>query len=104
MARIGPLKQKPSIEDAVSIEEAYFFLRTATWDQEDFKQYVGLFEAKGYQAGYDDGYEYHKETQSSEIEFERGYERGFKDGENEGWQQGYDQGYGEANRDEEYRR
>lgn len=104
MGTASTVKHKPSISDAVSIDEAYFFLRTAMWDQEDFKDYVDLYEAKGYQAGYDDGNEYGTANANTEIEFERGYERGFKDGENEGWQQGYDQGYGEANQDQEYRR
>jgi flagellar biosynthesis/type III secretory pathway protein FliH len=104
MARTSTIKHKPAIDDAVTIEEAYFFLRTAMWDQEDFKGYVSLFEAKGYQAGYDDGYEYHKDTYDDEAAYERGYDKGYKDGTEEGWQEGYDTGYNEASRDEDYRR
>lgn len=95
---------KPSISDLISIEEAYFLLRTAMWDQEDFKGYIDLHENKGYELGYDDGQEYGESKVDNEAEFERGYDRGFKDGQNEGWQEGYDQGYDEASKDQDYRR
>lgn len=101
--RLKP-KDKPPVTLAVSIEEAFFLLRLAMWDQEDFKAYVELYEDKGYEVGYDDGYEYHKDTHDDEAAFERGYENGHKDGHEEGWQEGYDDGYRESSTDKDYRR
>ncbi len=61
---------KPSVTLEVTIEEAYFLLRTATWHQEEFKDYLELHQSKAYDEGYDDGREY-GERDANETGWER---------------------------------
>jgi flagellar biosynthesis/type III secretory pathway protein FliH len=96
---------KPSVTLEVTLEEAYFFLRTATWHQEEFAEYIELHQSQAFEEGYDDGREYgsrEANEQGWEQEYERGYELGHKEGSNEGFDEGYKEGYADGSREEDY--
>lgn len=98
---------KPEVNNEVTLEEAYFFLRTAMWDQEDFKEYIDHFVAKAFEDGYLEGHDYgtsEANEQGWEREYQRGFDQGFEEGYDKGGNEGYKDGYNDAAREEDYNR
>lgn len=106
MGSVGTqLKTQVTIEH--TIEEAYFLLRTGTWGQKEFEEFVGLYEEKGYKGGYDDGYD-HGRTEANDLgwerEYQRGFDQGYEEGHKDGANEGYKDGYADGSREEDYNR
>lgn len=96
---------KPVVSKDVSVSEAYFFLRTALWDEDDFQAYIDLFELNSYDAGYSDGHEYGKDSANEigwEKEYQRGFDAGYEEGYNKGSDEAYKDGFQDGSRESSY--
>jgi hypothetical protein len=98
-------KVKPDPNQEHTLENVYFFLRTALWDQDDFKTWVAVklsaLEVVAYDDGYKSGYK-NGVDQTEDDSFRRGYDEGYNEGFDTGLNTGFDEGYNTASKELSY--